>query len=665
MKNFEKEDVVIPEDFNCPLTLQPMFDPVVADDGETYEREAIQECIDRAKQEKKKLKSPLHQTEIGDKLIPNRRMISNIREFLTKHPQCIDSFYFPKSSVNESLDAIENGQIEVLHQLIEKDRRLLQRELAGKRILIELVCEFGSEAMISLAVAHLKKIDKFSFSQEKQEELLLLCAKAKNVNGIKVLIAESQWTETDKKHFFIKQIQKGCITLVELFLLKIIDINEALDENNNTPLHVAVIYNQKSIVDLLLASGANSKFVNKQLQRAEQLAMELGNNELATYIPKRRQEIKLGPLKAEIEKLKRENAVIEEKTAKIAEERDNLKNKLTQLQCDLQKFKVQSNLKPAFFTPKSLKKLEQTEEFNRLQKDFINAIFAGDLEEVTTLHQKGASLTKATVTREYIEEPKQPSSKNQGVRLYDSEMLILKRELYNRKEVQVKHYPLVAAVYGGDKAVLTYIENALGEQAKQYWLLVDENKIKQRFDKIIPCKRPPGATIEWLGKWYMAYANCAWRKYYDASAFSRKEEGRELLERGEFSSLFSQSLGNFKSPLKKKKPENWGFRGNAMADSLSYVRTEEKSLDRSDFKGYRKVKIKDQPIKDQKWERSLMIYIDCGDGTSTYTAPDPQQHDKCVEEIIQQMQILRDEVLKKITNAKLQPLWRPFGFDRT
>lgn len=44
----EREEERIPGDMVCPITLPLMCDPVVAMDGFTYEREAIQQYIDYA-----------------------------------------------------------------------------------------------------------------------------------------------------------------------------------------------------------------------------------------------------------------------------------------------------------------------------------------------------------------------------------------------------------------------------------------------------------------------------------------------------------------------------------------------------------------------------------------------------------------------------------------
>lgn len=600
MKNFEKEPIEISKDFECPLTLQPMFDPVVAKDGETYEREAIQKVIDQAKQEKKKLLSPIHHEEMGDELVPNRRMTSSIKEFLTQHPQCIEFFYFPKSSTTECVSALKNGQLEALRRSLEKDQRLLYKELDEKKTLLDLVCEIGTPEIIALVIVQLKKINKFSLSKEKQEELLLLCTKTKNLNGIKKFIAECQWTEADKKVFFIKQIAKGSVTLVELFLAGIIAVDTTLDENNNTALHVAVIHNQKAIIDLLMSLGANSKLINKRSQRPEQLAAELGNQELATYIPKQRQGIKLRPLKEQMEKLAKENA-------DLKKERDDFRNKFEQLQIDFYKLKLQSDVKPAFFTSKSQKKQQHFDDLARSQHYFINAILAGESQKVMQLHQQGASLTKSVLVDETVKEIKGPSN-DPGAWWHRLEVQGFGMN-YTQKEIQVEYYPLTAAVYSGDKATLTYIEKALGEEAMQYWLLVDEDKVKQRFAEITPMIRPEDVTYQWLGEWYSKYANCAWKKTYEATVNVKRDTAW------------------FWNPV-----EDWKAKAHALTQ-----------------RGKRKL------------DPNLKISIAYGDADVDYFTPDLQLHDKCVADIINQMEIIKDYILKKITEVKSQQVWRPSG----
>ena len=47
-----------PDDMVCPISMVLMRDPVVAPDGRTYEREALQQCIDWAQQRECRLKDP-------------------------------------------------------------------------------------------------------------------------------------------------------------------------------------------------------------------------------------------------------------------------------------------------------------------------------------------------------------------------------------------------------------------------------------------------------------------------------------------------------------------------------------------------------------------------------------------------------------------------------
>lgn len=58
--------------YKCPITLQVMKDPVLASDGHTYERKAIQEWIEKQQTEGEDVTSPLTREVLTpDRLIPN------------------------------------------------------------------------------------------------------------------------------------------------------------------------------------------------------------------------------------------------------------------------------------------------------------------------------------------------------------------------------------------------------------------------------------------------------------------------------------------------------------------------------------------------------------------------------------------------------------------
>ena len=66
----------IPDDFSCPITDEIFYDPVMTEDGSTYERNAITAWLE------KYLISPAsHATLSLKKLIPNQTLKKLIRQF--------------------------------------------------------------------------------------------------------------------------------------------------------------------------------------------------------------------------------------------------------------------------------------------------------------------------------------------------------------------------------------------------------------------------------------------------------------------------------------------------------------------------------------------------------------------------------------------------------
>eukprot|EP00928_Gymnodinium_smaydae_P030187 TRINITY_DN22506_c0_g1_i1.p2 TRINITY_DN22506_c0_g1~~TRINITY_DN22506_c0_g1_i1.p2 ORF type:complete len:204 (-),score=36.74 TRINITY_DN22506_c0_g1_i1:186-797(-) len=70
-------DGAIPSEFRCPITLRVMRDPVVAEDGHTYERSAIQEHLSRGPH----AVSPISRAPLASRiLIPNIALRAQIIE---------------------------------------------------------------------------------------------------------------------------------------------------------------------------------------------------------------------------------------------------------------------------------------------------------------------------------------------------------------------------------------------------------------------------------------------------------------------------------------------------------------------------------------------------------------------------------------------------------
>jgi hypothetical protein len=77
----------LPGAFLCPITQEPMVDPVVTADGQTYEREAIQRWIEQQRRRQLPCTSPLTGEPLEHcKLVPNVALRGLIRELLEISP---------------------------------------------------------------------------------------------------------------------------------------------------------------------------------------------------------------------------------------------------------------------------------------------------------------------------------------------------------------------------------------------------------------------------------------------------------------------------------------------------------------------------------------------------------------------------------------------------
>jgi hypothetical protein len=80
LPDFAVDDSALPEHFRCPITTDRMLDPVVAADGHTYERAAIEQWL------AKSAKSPMTGSVLGSRILtPNFTLRSMIAEWMQQH----------------------------------------------------------------------------------------------------------------------------------------------------------------------------------------------------------------------------------------------------------------------------------------------------------------------------------------------------------------------------------------------------------------------------------------------------------------------------------------------------------------------------------------------------------------------------------------------------
>lgn len=105
----------IPANYLCPITVQIMFDPVIAEDGCTYEREAIEQWFNNGHNN-----SPMGHGIIGSLLIPNRDKKFDIIQFLDNHAN------FIHEAIKSSIPGDDN--LEFINAVIKRNKANLDRQ---------------------------------------------------------------------------------------------------------------------------------------------------------------------------------------------------------------------------------------------------------------------------------------------------------------------------------------------------------------------------------------------------------------------------------------------------------------------------------------------------------------------------------------------------------
>ena len=141
----------IPIKYLCPITRQIMSEPVIAKDGHTYEKEAIERYF--ASQPYYIKISPITRQQISTELTLNWYAKKDIADYLEQHPNLhsnIEMTYLPDSWKQQMIDAIKNNNILAVNNLLDKNIILLTDELFPGYTAIHLAAAFGSINLIEI-----------------------------------------------------------------------------------------------------------------------------------------------------------------------------------------------------------------------------------------------------------------------------------------------------------------------------------------------------------------------------------------------------------------------------------------------------------------------------------------------------------------------------------
>lgn len=273
-------DIVNEINFICPITKQIFSNPVIADDGNIYEKDAITQWFDYNKKSpitrekmSKKLTSVNLLTAIIDDLIKNdpklkeKQYISS-KEF-TKHKSEIYKF-IKNNNFDELLNYhyykcydLERDTIKVkLYDNKKKQKKIsylhyIFRFCQKDNLLIHII-----DNMISNSENYIKYMCMFS-----SESLIL-----KYISESPLNFKFSTKYKWNALHFFAK---RGFKNAMKLILEKVPHINiNKLTKNKYTPLMIAIKFKQQKIIKLLIKKlSSSSKFVNDNITFAIKYSM--------------------------------------------------------------------------------------------------------------------------------------------------------------------------------------------------------------------------------------------------------------------------------------------------------------------------------------------------------------------------------------------------------
>jgi len=279
----------IPKDYICFMTKKIMSEPVKAADGDTYEREAIEEWFqahDTSPRTKQKLEHK--------KLVVNQGILSNIARFLADASGSYDEvLYLPKSWVRECIIAIKRNQLQAVQRWLDKDKRLLTLNLENDSTVLHLACEFSSPKLVDIILDVLKQRNKaiipegVALKPIHLNVLLERALKDRDYPKCTLLLklgAEIEQPEILTQNTLLhRMVIEGNEKAVD-WLLEQKAALEGANSEGNTPLLLSVMQRNIGLTEFLLKKKANLEVKNAKKKTPFYVALENNNNEMENLL---------------------------------------------------------------------------------------------------------------------------------------------------------------------------------------------------------------------------------------------------------------------------------------------------------------------------------------------------------------------------------------------
>ena len=279
----KQEAIEIPDEYICPITHQLMYDPVIAADGETYEREAIERCL--ASNEN----SPLHGDILTHKILtPNRALKRTIDNFRKKIKAADEELYLPTSLVQNCQTAVIAQDLAKTKTLLQKEPRLFQHKFENNQTLLELSFQTTPDTVEAI-------LDLYPQVQKPPltDSLCAKISKALGHQGLQVLLTAYGSTVSFNTRLESAIAHKS-IDYTKALLKLGADPSQA-NEAGQSPLHLAVDADNKAIISILLQNGADPKQPNTADQTPIEYATLANKPHLANHIAFQKNKLRVHP----------------------------------------------------------------------------------------------------------------------------------------------------------------------------------------------------------------------------------------------------------------------------------------------------------------------------------------------------------------------------------
>ncbi len=266
-------------DFLCPITMELFRDPVIAQDGITYERVAIEEWFSKSKT------SPITREKISIKLYPNIFLRNQINKLISENPNLKSKQYettditmpsIKRIYKTKSYGRILNYKNYNIEELIEKNKKTVTKkkfgfikknvEICETCVLKQLLRNCKDERILNY---FLDNAINLGAKNSNHNKLIHFLCEFSPVNIVVMAVNKGAdlKSKTKKGLYPIHFACKGSnLEVVKYLIENGVDL-EAEANNGWKPIHYACRHGSYSLIKYVINSGVTVDYINNRIAR--------------------------------------------------------------------------------------------------------------------------------------------------------------------------------------------------------------------------------------------------------------------------------------------------------------------------------------------------------------------------------------------------------------